>query len=83
MKIIATLAMIGLITAAEVETLKNAEPTQLAELDEMLAQVNTEAGICYKSITKYHTAIKNWLAGIQGWINKNKADSEGASSESE
>jgi hypothetical protein len=83
MKIIATLAMIGLITATEVETLKNAEPYQLAELDEMLAQVNTEAGLCYKSITRYHAAIKNYLARLQNWINENKADSEGASSESE
>jgi hypothetical protein len=47
MKLIASLAMTGVITAAEVDTLKNATPVQLAELEglnEMLAQTTCEAG---------------------------------------
>jgi hypothetical protein len=37
MKNIAILAMTGVITAVEVETLMNAKPAQLAELEEKLA----------------------------------------------
>jgi hypothetical protein len=87
MKIIATLAMTGAITAAEVDTLKNATPVQLAELEgmsEMLAQNTTEAGRCHRCVTNYHKAIKNYIARIQVWINANRdAKPADASSDSE
>jgi hypothetical protein len=80
MKLIASLAMTGVITAAEVDTLLNATPVQLAEfegLNEMLAQTTCEAGKCYSTVMKNQKNIKDYIAKIQKWIDENKGKNDG------
>jgi hypothetical protein len=69
MKIIAILAMTGVIGAAEVQTLRGAMPTQLAELEVLSNQLaQAQSTVSYSDITKYHAAIKAYIAKIQIWI---------------
>ena len=79
MKTIAYLAMTGAITASQVETIKNAKPYQLAEIEELsnkLIQTSSKARLSYSDIINEQKVIDDYITEIDEWIQENIEDDE-------